>query len=144
MVKKLLSPSKIIVLFILLISFVNTGYSQTEIAKQRFHNGNPSYQVTVADKDGVWAPPSQTITTHAGTDNWDYTATTSEGIIRIVNDDIADPASDDYSLELKNYWDDAPTVEFADIDISNYVNVSFSIAFQSLGDPDVNEDLFLD
>ncbi|ULC59917.1 choice-of-anchor D domain-containing protein [Flaviramulus sp. BrNp1-15] len=144
MEKKLLSKNKIILLLILLISFVNNSFSQVEIASQRFHNGNSGYQYTVADKDGVWAPPSQTITTHVGTDNWDYTATTSNGIIRVVNTDITDPASDLYCLQIKNYWNDNPTVQFADIDITNYVNVTFSIAYQSLGDPDVDEDLILD
>ena len=139
----LLNISKIISLLLVGL-FTNASFSQVEIASQRFNNGNPGYQYTVADKDGVWAPPSQTINTHLGTDDWDYIATTSNGIIRVVNSNITAPASDLYCLELKNYWDDAPTVEFLEKDISNYVNVTFSIAFQSLGNPDMNEDLFLD
>ena len=142
MEKKLHYSAK--VLFLLLTSFAFNGFSQTEIASQRFHNGNPDYQVTVADKDDTWAPPSQTITAHTGTDDWDYTATTTNGIIRVVNSDITNPASDFYCLELKNYWDDSPRVEFLEKDITNYINVTFSIAFQSLGDPDNNEDLILD
>ncbi len=141
--KYVLNISKFVSL-ILIGFFTNSSFSQVEIASQRFHNGNPDYQFTVADKDGIWAPPSQAINTHVGTDDWDYTATTSNGIIRVVNTDITNPASDLYSLELKNYWDDAPTLAFIEKDISSYVNVTFSIAYQSIGDPDNNEDLLLD
>ncbi len=135
--------AKLLILLILLLG-CNVIVAQVEIASQRFNNGNPNYQYTVADKDGIFAPSSQTITTHVGTDNWDYTASTSEGIIRVVNTDITNPASDLYCLELKNYWDDEPTIEFVEKNITNYVNVTFSIAYQSLGDPDNNEDLVLE
>ncbi|WP_298500433.1 LamG-like jellyroll fold domain-containing protein [uncultured Algibacter sp.] len=139
MEKKLHSSSRILLLLILLISFVSISYSQTEIASQRFHNGNPGYQYLVVDNYAT-----QSITTHVGTDNWDYIGTSTNGQIRIVNSDITDPASDLYCLEFLNYWDNEPSLEFVEKDISNYVNVSFSIAFQSLGNPDNNEDLFLD
>ncbi|KAA5820903.1 choice-of-anchor D domain-containing protein [Algibacter amylolyticus] len=140
--KYALSPKLVFVLVLLFLIGFN-GFSQVEIASQRFHNGSPDYPYTVADKDGVFAPPSQTISTHVGSDNWDYTATTSDGIIRVVNSSVTNPASDFYCLELKNYWEDAPSLEFKERDLSNYVNVTFSIAYQSLGDPENNEDLIL-
>ncbi|AOW21143.1 LamG-like jellyroll fold domain-containing protein [Urechidicola croceus] len=144
MTTKLHSTGIKLVLFVFITLFTITGFSQIEIASQRFHNGSQDYQYTIADKEEVWAPMSQTINTHVGTDDWDYTATTSNGIIRIVNSEITAPASDLYCLEIKNYWDDNPEIEFSEIDISNFNNVTFSIAYQSIGEPDNNEDLILD
>ncbi|MFV9549714.1 LamG-like jellyroll fold domain-containing protein [Algibacter sp. PT7-4] len=143
MEKELHTSIKILFLLVFLFLYASKSFSQVEIASQRFHNGNPSYQYAVADKDGVSAPPSQNITTHVGTDNWNYIATTTNGIIRVVNSNITTPASNSYSLELKNYWNDAPVIEFAEKNLTNYVNVTFSIAYQSLGDPDDNENLVL-
>ncbi|KJD31131.1 hypothetical protein PW52_16830, partial [Tamlana sedimentorum] len=144
MKNKLPASSKLFIVLFCLTVCINKAFSQVEIAKQRFHNGDPSYQKAIADKDGTWAPPSQTITAHSGTDNWDYTATTVNGFIRVVNSDITTPASDLYCLEIKNYWDDTPSIVFAEKDLTNYTDVTFSIAYQSLGEPDNNEHLILD
>ena len=47
--------AKLLTILILLLG-CNVIVAQVEIASQRFNNGNPNYQYTVADKDGIFAP----------------------------------------------------------------------------------------
>lgn len=106
MEKKLRTQSKIFLLFITTVLFVNIGFSQVEIASQRFHNGNPGYQDVMSDKDGVLAPASNTVNTHVGTDNWDYTASTVniQAYSAITADKVVSlnfRSAGDYSFEIK-------------------------------------------
>ncbi|WP_298418068.1 LamG-like jellyroll fold domain-containing protein [uncultured Kordia sp.] len=128
-------------LYLLIFSllFLNISYAQTTIAQQQFNNGSATAQILIADQN-----TTTNVTVHQGTDNWDYTATSTNGQIRVVNSIITTPASADYCLEFKNYWDNAPNIVLAQQDISIYNSVTFSIAYHSLGDPENNEDLWLD
>lgn len=132
-------PKKYSWLIILCLLVLNVAKAQTTIARQQFNNGSATGQITVAAQYS-----STSVTTHQGTDDWDYTATSTNGVIRIVNSSVTTPASNDYCMEFKNYWDNQPNIVMADQDISLYNNVSFSIAYHSLGEPDNNEDLWLD
>ncbi|WP_046746061.1 LamG-like jellyroll fold domain-containing protein [Kordia zhangzhouensis] len=125
--------------FILSLLCFSDSLSQTTIARQQFNNGSSTGQVTIAAQYA-----SSNITTHQGTDDWDYVATSTNGVIRVVNSSVTAPASSDYCLEFKNYWDNQPSIALADQDISLYTSVTFSIAYHSLGDPDNAEDLWLD
>ncbi|MEM6718304.1 MAG: LamG-like jellyroll fold domain-containing protein [Bacteroidota bacterium] len=130
---------KIIWSFVVCLLFANIATAQTTIARQQFNNGSATGQITVAAQYS-----SATVTSHIGSDDWDYVATSTNGVIRVVNSSVTTPASNDYCLEFKNYWDNEPNIVLADQDITLYDNVTFSIAYHSLGDPENNEDLWLD
>jgi len=135
---------KAFLLTVVALFMMNISYSQVNIARQQFNNGSPDYQLTIADKDGIFAPPTNFINTHVGTDDWDYTASTTDGIVRVVNGNITAPASDLYCLELRNYWADNSSIVLVEKDISTYSGVTFSISYKSLGDPDAGDNLWLD
>ncbi len=122
----------------------NTAYSQVTIASQAFHDGNATGGPT--DQNDIVVGPTGTanVTTHVGTDDWDYTATTTNGQIRIVNSNVTTPASDLYSLQIINFWNNNGSVAFADQDITLFSDVTFSVTYQGDGTSDNGEDLWLD
>ncbi|WP_420571300.1 LamG-like jellyroll fold domain-containing protein [Kordia sp.] len=126
-------------LLILCLSYFSFSQAQTTIARQQFNNGSAVAQILIADQN-----TTTNVTTHQGTDDWDYTAVSTNGQIRVVNTAITTPASNDYCLEFKSYWDNQPYITLADQDISVYNSVTFTIAYHSLGEPENNEDLWLD
>ncbi|GAA3619243.1 LamG-like jellyroll fold domain-containing protein [Flavivirga jejuensis] len=76
-----------------------------------------------------------------GVSNWSYTASHTNGNSSIDNSKSYNTPG---SLVLKNFGNDNSAITFSTIDISSYTNVQFSIAYESVGETDNNDNLYID